>query len=90
MSNKNTVVSYDAVAIPAVGRKNAIQKKRICRIQGQAQLFQKSTETFSVVLSDSARGNGHKLKPRKFHLNMRKNFFSLRVTMHWNRLAQGG
>jgi len=34
---------------------------------------------FSVVPSDSTRGNGHKLK---FHLNMSKNFFTLRVTEH--------
>ncbi|KAJ7407621.1 hypothetical protein BTVI_62589 [Pitangus sulphuratus] len=41
---------------------------------------------FSVVLSDGTRSNGHKLKHKKFHLNMRKNFFTLRVAEHWNRL----
>jgi len=35
------------------------------------------------------RGNRHKLKHRKFPLNMRKNFFTLRVTEHWNRLPRG-
>ncbi|KFV78548.1 hypothetical protein N308_02051, partial [Struthio camelus australis] len=32
--------------------------------------------------------NGQKLKHRKFHLNLRKNFFTVRVTGHWNRLPR--
>jgi len=35
---------------------------------------------FSVVPSNRTRGKGHKLKHRKFRVNLRKNFFTLRVT----------
>jgi len=44
---------------------------------------------FSVVSSNRTSGNRHRLKHRKFQLNMRKNFFPLRVTEHWNRLPRG-
>jgi len=44
---------------------------------------------FSVVRSIRTRGSGHKLKYRKFRLNMRKNFFPLSVTEPWTRLPGG-
>jgi len=43
---------------------------------------------FSVVPSNRTKGNEHKLKHKKFLLNMRKNFFTLRVTEYWNRLPR--
>jgi len=42
-----------------------------------------------VVPRNRTRGNGHKLKHKKFHLNTRKNFFTRRVPEHWNRLPRG-
>ncbi|KGL76572.1 hypothetical protein N309_08496, partial [Tinamus guttatus] len=32
--------------------------------------------------------NGYKLKLRKFHLRMKRNFFPVRVTEPWNRLPR--
>ncbi|KFV77672.1 hypothetical protein N308_06996, partial [Struthio camelus australis] len=32
--------------------------------------------------------NGPKLNHREFHLNLRKNFFTVRVTEHWTRLPR--
>jgi len=43
---------------------------------------------FSVVPSNTTRGNGHKLKQRKLQPNMRKNFFTLRVMEPWSRLPR--
>jgi len=43
---------------------------------------------FSVVPSDRTGGNRHKLKHGKFFPNTRKNFFTVRLTEHWNRLPR--
>ncbi|RMC09947.1 hypothetical protein DUI87_12734 [Hirundo rustica rustica] len=42
---------------------------------------------FPGVSSCRTRGKGQKLKHKKFHLNM-KNFFTVCVTEHWNKLPR--
>lgn len=37
-----------------------------------------------VTVSERPRGNEHEVKYRKFHLNIRQNFFAVRVVKHWN------
>jgi len=43
---------------------------------------------FPVVPSDRTRGKGHKLKHSRFPLNVRRYFFTVRVTKHWHRLPR--
>ena len=42
----------------------------------------KTFKLFLVVPRDTTGGNGHKMKHRKFHLNIRKHVFTLKVTEH--------
>ena len=40
------------------------------------------------MCSDRTRSNRHKLEQKKFHLNIRKNFFTLMVSEHRNKLPR--
>jgi len=52
--------------------------KRGCKEDG--------SRLFPVVPSDRTRGCGHKLKPKKVPLNIRRYFLAARVTKQWHRL----
>ncbi|PKU46069.1 hypothetical protein llap_3638 [Limosa lapponica baueri] len=51
-------------------------------------LMQYKVRPYSMVPSDSTRGNGDKMKHKKLHLNIRKQFSIMSMTKHQNTLPR--
>uniref|UniRef100_A0A803T8E9 Reverse transcriptase domain-containing protein n=1 Tax=Anolis carolinensis TaxID=28377 RepID=A0A803T8E9_ANOCA len=49
---------------------------------------EEGTSLFSAALQTRMRNNGFKLQERRFHLNIRKNFLTVRAVQQWNSLPQ--
>ena len=52
-----------------------------CHVEEGAGLFSRAPET-------RTRSNGFKLQKKRFHLNIRKNFLTVRAVRQWNRLVE--
>jgi len=50
---------------------------------------EKSDRLFPVVPSDRTRGNGHRLKDRRFSPNIRKHCWTVRLTEPWHTSPRG-
>lgn len=55
-------------------------------MSANAKVQRRWSQGLSVAPSDRKRGKGHKLEHNKFHLNIRKSFFTVQMTEHWHRL----
>jgi len=69
--------------------KRRLQSDLIASFQYLQRACMKDGEgLFTRVCSDRTKENGSKLKQGRFRLDIRKEFFTMRVVKHWNRLPR--
>jgi len=66
----------------------SLGKRRLRRDLINVNKYLKGGGRQMVVCINRAKSNGLELEHRKFHTNMQKNLFMIRVTEHWNRLPR--
>jgi len=69
--------------------KRRLQGHHIAAFQYLKGTFRKDGENiFSRAFCDRTRGNGFKLREGRFHPDIRKKFFTMKVVKHWHRLPR--
>jgi len=70
-------------------KQNKTKKKKRAAFQYLKGVYKKAAEElFTRICSDVARGNDFKLKEGRFTLDIRKEFFTMRVMRHRHRLPR--
>ena len=69
--------------------KRRLQEELIAAFHYLKEAYKKAGEgLFTRACSDRTRGNGFKQKEGRFRLDVRKDFFTVRMVRHWNRMCR--
>ena len=69
--------------------KRRLQEDLVVAFQYLKRAYKRVGEgLFTKACGHKTKGNGFKLKERRFRLDVRKKFFTMRVVRHWYRLPR--